>query len=93
MNNYPIMCDAYQLWRANMDIKPALSKHAMVQYLTKYVTKSEPPSESLKKIASNVVRRAESAAVQPRVGEVYGKALVGSVGDRHGGAGSLSPRP
>ena len=77
MNTYPVKADAYQCWRANMDIKPVTSRHAMVQYLTKYCTKSEPPSDTLK----DVVHRLQ-ATEGSRSKAAFAKALVGSVGNR-----------
>ena len=77
MNPYPIKADAYQCWRANMDIKPILSRHAMVQYLTKYCTKHETPSDALQDAVRNVMGRDACRSVH-----AFSKALVASVGDR-----------
>ena len=77
MNTYPIKADAYQCWRANMDIKPVTSRHAMVQYLTKYCTKHEPASDTLK----DVIRRLQDKEGTRSV-DAFSKALSGSVGDR-----------
>ncbi|KAK3922581.1 LOW QUALITY PROTEIN: putative ribonuclease [Frankliniella fusca] len=41
-------------WRANMDIAPVLSKTALVNYLEKYVSKSEPKSKSLVEILNEI---------------------------------------
>ncbi|KAK3931895.1 ATP-dependent DNA helicase [Frankliniella fusca] len=39
-----------QLWRANMDIAPVISKRALLAYLAKYISKSEIQSKSLREI-------------------------------------------
>ena len=44
MNPFPSRWIEFQ--RANMDLKPVLSKHALVQYITKYCTKNEPSSST-----------------------------------------------
>jgi len=41
-------------WRANIDVAPVLSKKAVINYLTKYVSKSEVRSTTLKEICSSV---------------------------------------
>ena len=77
MNSFPVKADAYQCWRANMDIKPVITRHAMVQYLTKYCTKHEPPSETLKQVVHAL--QATDACTSKAA---FSKALVGSVGNR-----------
>ncbi|KAK3933210.1 hypothetical protein KUF71_017471 [Frankliniella fusca] len=44
-----------QLWRANMDIAPVISKRALLAYLAKYISKSEVPSASLQSIFSTLI--------------------------------------
>ncbi|KAK3916400.1 ATP-dependent DNA helicase [Frankliniella fusca] len=44
-----------QMWRANIDISPVLSKKALLQYLAKYISKSEIRSESLSEFVNNVL--------------------------------------
>ena len=46
-----------RLQRANMDIKPCLSKHALIQYLTKNCTKNEPNSDVLKSVTDKIMRQ------------------------------------
>ena len=41
-------------WRANIDIAPVLSKKAIIEYLSKYVSKSEVQSKTLQEICSTV---------------------------------------
>ena len=77
MNSYPLKADAYQCWRANMDIKPVTSRHAMVQYLTKYCTKHEPPSQTLMEVTVKLQNRDNATS-----GDAYAKLLSASVGDR-----------
>ena len=43
-------------WRANVDMQFIVSRHKVVQYCTKYVTKSEPRSQSLKDTFANITR-------------------------------------
>jgi len=39
-----------QGWRANVDIKPVLSIHAALQYISKYASKAEPQSKAFSEI-------------------------------------------
>ena len=43
-------------WRANVDMQYIVSRQRVLQYCTKYVTKSEPRSQSLKEIFTTIVR-------------------------------------
>jgi len=43
-----------QLWRANMDISPVISKRALLAYLAKYISKCELQSKSLQGIFNTV---------------------------------------
>ena len=48
--------DMMRLHRANMDFRPVTSMHAVIAYITKYICKSEIPSEmlkTLKRLAAN----------------------------------------
>ena len=47
----------YALQRANMDIKSCVSKHALVQYLTKYCTKNEPSSDTLRMVTDKILQQ------------------------------------
>ena len=44
-----------QLWRANIDIAPVISKRALISYLAKYISKCEVTSESLDIIFKNAI--------------------------------------
>ncbi|KAJ1518875.1 hypothetical protein ONE63_011522 [Megalurothrips usitatus] len=44
-----------QLWRANMDIAPVISKKALVAYLTKYITKGETNSLALDELLNTII--------------------------------------
>ncbi|KAK3923264.1 ATP-dependent DNA helicase [Frankliniella fusca] len=46
-----------QLWRANMDIAPVISKKALIAYLTKYIAKCEVPSKVLEDTFSEVIKK------------------------------------
>ena len=61
-------------WRANVDMQYMVSRRRVIEYCTKYVTKSEPHSQSLKEIFTTIVRSNSLKAVQ--------KLLVNSVGER-----------
>ena len=44
-----------QGWRANVDLKPVLSIHAALQYISKYASKSEPRSETFLDILNRIL--------------------------------------
>ncbi|XP_034240282.1 uncharacterized protein LOC117644774 [Thrips palmi] len=48
-----------QLWRANIDIAPVISKQALIAYLTKYISKCEVPSKFLETTFSDVIKTLE----------------------------------
>ena len=43
-------------WRANVDMQYTLSRRKVIEYCTKYVTKSEPRSQSLKEVFTTIIR-------------------------------------
>ena len=43
-------------WRANVDMQYCLSRHRVVEYCAKYATKSEPRSQPLKEVFTNIMR-------------------------------------
>jgi len=45
-----------QLWRANMDISPVISKRALVAYLTKYISKCEVSSPAYESILQSIMK-------------------------------------
>ena len=48
-----------QDWRANVDLKPILSIHAMLQYISKYVSKSEPQSAAFSDILNQILSESQ----------------------------------
>ncbi|KAF8196251.1 hypothetical protein K438DRAFT_1418932, partial [Mycena galopus ATCC 62051] len=55
MNNYnPAMILA---WRANIDIKPVLSKDAALNYIAKYATKAEQQAPGFPELLQGVVKQ------------------------------------
>ena len=52
INSYnPVQLSA---WRANVDIQYIVSRRRVIEYCTKYITKSEPQSQSLKEIYTTI---------------------------------------
>lgn len=43
------------LWRANTDFQPIMSRQAVINYIAKYASKSEPQSESYKEMITTIV--------------------------------------
>lgn len=43
-------------WRANVDMQCIVSRRKVIEYCTKYVTKSEPRSQSLKEVFTTIIR-------------------------------------
>jgi len=53
VNSYnPVQLSA---WRGNVDMQYCVSKHKIIEYITKYATKCEPRSQSMKDIYTNIV--------------------------------------
>jgi len=46
-----------QGWRANVDIKPVLSIHAALQYISKYASKAEPKSVAFKEVFKQILNK------------------------------------
>ena len=44
-----------QGWRANVNLKPIISIHAALQYISKYASKSEPKSKAFKEIFNQIL--------------------------------------
>jgi len=44
-----------QGWRANVDLKPVLSIHATLQYISKYASKAEPQSMAFSEIFNKIL--------------------------------------
>jgi len=66
-------------WRGNVDQQYCVSKHKVINYITKYATKSEPRSQTMKEVYNNITRNLndDSSALQ-----VVQKLLINSVGER-----------
>src|SRR4051794_17040053 len=48
-----------QGWRANVDLKPVLSIHAALQYISKYASKSEPRSAAFSEIFNQILNNSK----------------------------------
>ena len=48
-----------QGWRANVDLKPVLSTHAALQYISKYASKFEPRSAAFSEIFNGILRNSD----------------------------------
>lgn len=46
-----------QLWRANMDIAPVISKKRLISYLSKYVSKCEISTQSMSDLMNNIISK------------------------------------
>ena len=66
-------------WRANVDMQFIVSRRRVIDYCTKYVTKSEPRSETLKDTFTRIVSSLKDGN---RSLKAVQKLLIHSVGDR-----------
>ena len=66
-------------WRANVDMQYIVSRQRVLQYCTKYVTKSEPRSQSLKEIFTTIVRSLREGNSSLKTVQ---KLLINTVGER-----------
>ncbi len=66
-------------WRANVDMQYCVSKRKVIEYITKYATKCEPRSQTMKEVYSNIVRTLKDDST---VLKVIQKLLINSVGER-----------
>ena len=66
-------------WHANVDMQYIVSRRKVIEYCTKYVTKSEPRSQSLKEIFTNIIRSLKDRNTS--LTEVQ-KLLINSAGER-----------
>ena len=77
INSYnPVQLSA---WRANVDMQYIVSRQRVLQYCTKYVTKSEPRSQSLKEIFTTIVRGLREGNTSLKAVQ---KLLINTVGER-----------
>ena len=66
-------------WRANVDMQYIVSRCKVIEYCTKYVTKSEPRSQSLKDIFTTIVRNLKEGNNSLKAVQ---KLLINTVGER-----------
>ena len=66
-------------WRANVDMQYIASRCRVIEYCTKYVTKSEPRSSSLKEVFTTIVRSLKEGNNSLKAVQ---KLLINSVGER-----------
>ena len=77
INSYnPVQLSA---WRANVDMQFIISRRRVIEYCTKYVTQSEPRSETLKDTFTRIVRSLKDGN---RSLKAVQKLLIHTVGDR-----------
>ncbi|KAK3926427.1 ATP-dependent DNA helicase [Frankliniella fusca] len=72
-----------QSWRANIDISPVLSKRALINYLSKYISKCEPQSKGLADLLKIIIEEC-GEDVSPK--KVVQKMLIRTVSERDYGA-------
>ena len=66
-------------WRANVDMQYIVSRNRVVQYCTKYVTKSETRSQSLKDMFANIARSLKEGNKSVKAVQ---KLLINTIGER-----------
>jgi len=66
-------------WCANVDMQYIVSQHKVIEYCTKYVTKSEPRSQSLKEVFTTIVRSLKEGNISLKAVQ---KLLINTVGER-----------
>ena len=66
-------------WRANVDMQYIVSRQRVLHYCTKYVTKSEPRSQSLKEIFTTIIRSLREGNSSLKAVQ---KMLINTVGER-----------
>ena len=66
-------------WRANVDMQYIVSHQRVLQYCSKYVTNSEPRSQSLKEIFTTIVRSLQDGNTSLKAVQ---KLLINTVGQR-----------
>ena len=77
INSYnPVQLSA---WRANVDMQFIVSRRRVIEYCTKYATKSEPRSETLKDTFTRIIRSLKDGN---RSLKAVQKLLIHTVGDR-----------
>ena len=77
VNSYnPVQLSA---WRANVDMQYIVSRRRVLEYCTKYVTKSEPKSQSLREVYTTIVRSLQECSTSLKAVQ---KLLMNTVGER-----------
>lgn len=77
VNSYnPVQLSA---WRANVDMQYIVSRRRVLDYCTKYVTKSEPRSQPLKEVFTNIIHSLKEGNASLKAVQ---KLLINSVGER-----------
>ena len=66
-------------WRANVDMQYIVSRRRVIEYCTKYVTKSEPRSQSLREVFTTIVHSLKEGDSSLKAVQ---KLLTRSVGER-----------
>ena len=66
-------------WRGNVDMQFCISKRKVIEYITKYATKCEPRSQTMKEVYTNIVRDLKDDSTSLKVVQ---KLLINSVGER-----------
>ena len=66
-------------WRANVDMQYIVSRRRVIEYCTKYVTKSEPQSQSLKEVYTSIVCSLQEGNTSLKVVQ---KLLINTAGAR-----------
>ena len=66
-------------WRANVDMQYIISRKKVIEYCTKYVTKSEPRSQLLRDVYTSIVRSLKEGNNSLKAVQ---KLLINSVGER-----------
>ena len=66
-------------WRANVDMQYIVSRHRVIEYCTKYVTKSEPQSQPLKDVYTSIIRGLQEGNTSLKVVQ---KLLINTAGAR-----------
>ena len=68
-----------QGWRANVDLKPILTTHAAIQYVSKYASKAEPRSLAFSEVLDKALRNDKPN--DPGIRAIQ-KLLIHTVGER-----------
>lgn len=68
-----------QLWRANIDIAPVISRRALISYLAKYISKCEVASEALESVFKTVI---DSLDEDSQAKKVIHKVFMKACGER-----------